>query len=87
MEDWVEYINREEDLYIELVKCTDPVREQAIYDEIERIPDCERCLAFANLLAQHDYIKACSYSDVWVKTMDAQGNVLAFVVCEAALLD
>ena len=79
MEEWAEGVNREHHLIAELGECEDPVREVEIVDEIERLQEAERCLAFKDRPDQQAYIKACSYSDIWIKQYDSQGNVIGLV--------
>ena len=79
MEEWADGVNREHDLIKELRECTVPVREVAIVDELERLQEAERCLAFEDRPDQQAYIKACSYSDVWVRQYDSCGNVVGIV--------
>ena len=79
MEVWAEGVNCEHPLIRELRECTDPVREVAIVDEIERLQEAERCLAFQDRPDQQAYIKACSYSDLWVRQFDACGNVVGII--------
>ena len=79
MEKWVESVNRGDRLIGELRECTDPVREDAIYDELERLPDAERDLAFEGGPDQQACIKACSYSDLWLRQYDSCGNVIGVI--------
>ena len=79
MEEWAEGVNREHELIKELRDCTDPVREVAIVEELEKLQEAERCLAFKDRPNQQEYIKACSYSDVWLKVPDSQGNTVAII--------
>ena len=79
MEEWAEGVNREHHLIEELRECTVPVREVAIVEELERLQEAERCLAFRDRPDQQAYIKACSYSDVWVRQYDSCGNVIGIV--------
>ena len=79
MEEWAEGVNREHHLIEELRECTVPVREVAIVEELERLQEAERCLAFEDRPDQQAYIKACSYSDVWVRQYDSCGNVVGIV--------
>ena len=82
---WAEGVQREHDLMQELRNCKDPVREVEIVEEIEKLQEDERCLAFESRPDQQAYIKACSYSDVWVKVEDSNKNVVALVILTAAL--
>ena len=77
MEEWAEGVNREHELINELRDCTDPVREVAIVEELEKLQEAERCLAFKDRPNQQEYIKACSYSDVWLKVENARGATVA----------
>ena len=79
MEEWADGVNSGHDLIRELRKCADPVREVAIVDELERLQEAERCLAFKDRPDQQEYIKACSYSDVWVRQHDSCGNVIGII--------
>ena len=79
MEEWAEGVNREHHLIEELRECTVPVREVAIVEELERLQEAERCLAFANRPDQQEYIKACSYSDLWLRQFDSCGNVIGII--------
>ena len=79
MEEWVKRVNREDRLISELRGCTDPVREVAIEDEIERLQEAERDLAFEHRRDQRACIRACSYSDLWLRQYDSCGNVIGIV--------
>ena len=79
MEEWVEGVNRGDHLIGELRECTDPVREAAIDDELERLQDAERDLAFKGGPDQRACIKACSYSDLWLRQLDSHGNVIGII--------
>ena len=61
-EEWAEGVNREHELIKDLRDCTDPVREVAIVNELEKLQEAERCLAFVGRPSQQEYTKACSYS-------------------------
>ena len=79
MDEWAEGVNREHELMKERRDCTEPVREVAIVEELEKLQEAERGLAFADRPNQQEYIKACSYSDVWLRVHDSQGNVVAII--------
>ena len=79
MEEWAEGVNREHKLINELRACINPVRAVAIVEEIEKLQEEEQCLAFKNRPNQQEHIKACSYSDVWLKVKDSMGSVVAII--------
>ena len=79
MEEWADGVNREHELLQELRDCRDPVCEVVIVEELDKLQEAERCLAFVDRPNQQEYIKACSYSDVWLKVLDSQGNAAAII--------
>ena len=79
MELWAEGVNCEHPLIKELGECTDPAREVAIVTEIERLQQADPCLAFKDRPDQQEYIKACSYSDLWLRQFDSCGNVIGII--------
>ena len=79
MEVWAEGVNCEHPLIKELGECTDPAREVAIVTEIERLQQADPCLAFKDRPDQQEYIKACSYSDLWLRQFDSCGNVIGII--------
>ena len=58
---------------------TDPLREVAIVNGLEKPREAERYLAFEERPDQQAYIEACSSSDVWVRQYDSCGNVVGIV--------
>ena len=79
MEVWADNVHREHRLIRELSECTDPAREVDIVTELEGLQEAERCLAFQDRPDQQAYIKACSYSDLWVRQYDSQKNVIGII--------
>ena len=80
MEQWAVGANSEHELIQELRNCKDPKREVEIVDKLEKLQEAEvNTVAFAETPNQQEYIKACSYSDVWVKLRDRSGKTVVMI--------
>ena len=79
MDAWADGVNREHDLIVEIRNGTNPAREVEIVAELEKLQQEEKCLAFQHKPDQQEYIKACSYSDVWVKQYNSFGDIVGIV--------